>query len=157
MKLAGLAVLALGLLMAADKPKAEDVAAELEKFNGGWMALSIEQDGVKVPADKLKTIKLDFEDGAVRIYGKDAMLEGTLKVDPTTKPKSYEATITGSDGKKTTSYGIYELKGDLLKVCYTLEGKDKRPKEFKSTKGSKVSLAYYKREKEDKEDSKEKE
>ena len=38
------------------------------------------------------------------------------------------------------------MKDDTLKVCYNLEG-EKRPKEFKTTAGSKFYMVTYKRQK----------
>ena len=57
-------------------------------------------------------------------------------------------TITGTDGpsKGKTLPAVYEVDGDSLKVCYTLDGKDP-PTEFKSTAENKTLLVTYKRDK----------
>ncbi len=41
---------------------------------------------------------------------------------------------------------IYELDADTLRICYDLSGQA-RPKEFKTTEGTKLYLVTYKRKK----------
>jgi uncharacterized protein (TIGR03067 family) len=72
--------------------------------------------------------------------------EGTFKLDPSTTPKSFDLTGTNGPNKGKQLLAIYELDGDNLKVCYDLTGKT-RPKEFKTTEGSQLYLATFKREK----------
>jgi uncharacterized protein (TIGR03067 family) len=57
--------------------------------------------------------------------------------------------ITGTEGPNIgkTYPAIYELKGDLLRICYDLSGV-KHPTEFKSIAGTKLYLVTYNRKKE---------
>jgi uncharacterized protein (TIGR03067 family) len=67
-------------------------------------------------------------------------------LDSTSKPKGMS--ITGTEGPNIgkTYPAIYELKGDMLRICYDLSGA-KRPTEFKSTAGTRLYLVAYNRKK----------
>jgi len=71
---------------------------------------------------------------------------GTYKIDTKAKPTTMD--IAPSDGpqKGKTIKAIFELSGDTIKICYPLENGE-QPKEFASTKDSKVFLVTYKRQK----------
>jgi uncharacterized protein (TIGR03067 family) len=57
---------------------------------------------------------------------------GTIKVDDTKRPQTFDAVGKPGGGSFAWS-GIYDLEGDTLKVCYVLTNTgDKRPKEFKA-------------------------
>jgi uncharacterized protein (TIGR03067 family) len=70
--------------------------------------------------------------------------EGTVKVDPTTTPKSQDITPSGGDFKGKSSLAIYEVKGNTLRVCWAPPGKP-RPEAFECKKGSGHALYTYKR------------
>jgi len=59
-----------------------------------------------------------------------------LKVNPSKQSKEFDLGPIHISGKRqeysTGSPGIYELKGDTLRVCYGGDG-TQRPKEFKTT------------------------
>jgi uncharacterized protein (TIGR03067 family) len=115
-------LLALSLVM---KSEAGD-DKELKKLEGTWKLVSGEQGDKEIPAELLKTAKLVIKGDKhfVTMGGKEIV--GTHKLDPTTKPKSIDA--TDGDSKML---GIYEIKGDTFKVCFAEPGKD-RPKDFKA-------------------------
>jgi uncharacterized protein (TIGR03067 family) len=74
-------------------------------------------------------------------------MKGSYKVDETKKPKTLDVTMEG--GEKII--GIYELLGDKVKFCMTLDEKGtQRPKEFASTAGSGYKLVVLKRAKDEK-------
>ena len=72
--------------------------------------------------------------------------EGTVKLDLESDPTGMDIKGTTGPNEGKTIPAIYELKDDVLKVCYNLEG-EKRPKEFKTTAGSKFYMVTYKKEK----------
>ena len=51
---------------------------------------------------------------------------------------------TEGENKGKPAQGIYALDGDMLKICYTLPGKD-RPTAFDSKPGSAATLVIWKR------------
>jgi uncharacterized protein (TIGR03067 family) len=71
---------------------------------------------------------------------------GTFKLDLSKKPKEIDVVFTEGPEKGKTSLGIYELEGDVYKVCIGLTGK-KRPTEFISKPGSGHVLEVLKRQK----------
>jgi uncharacterized protein (TIGR03067 family) len=149
MKTRCLAVLVVGLLLAADDPK-DAKKKDLELLTGTWTASSVEYGGEKVGGDIVKGLTLVVEGDKMTIKGDSAELEkygkATLKIDPTTTPKIMDVTITHGDEKGTTFEGIYEVDKDEWKLCVKLAGKE-RPAKFESAAGSQDVLAVFKREK----------
>ena len=126
----------------------ELVREELKKFEGSWALTSAERNGEKAPAEAIKDFRLVIQGNEITIRVGGPPLEGTLTVDPSQKPKAYDATLAVDDRERTL-VGIYEFDGDTLKICFTDKGGE-RPKEF-STKGGTeehpLSLHVYKRQK----------
>ena len=77
--------------------------------------------------------------------GDQVVQTGTQKLDPAKSPKTFddEPVVAGAT-QKTIVVGIYEISGDMLKVCFDPEGKQ-RPTEFKTAAGSQTTLGVYKR------------
>ena len=133
----GAAVLAFG----ADSVKdAKDV-------QGTWLPAAAELAGEPMTEAVLKSISLKLHNGNYEVFVGDNPDRGTYTIDSASEPKSI--TITGTEGPNQgkTFPAIYELKGDILRVCYDLSGA-KRPTEFKSVAGTKLYLVTYHRKKE---------
>jgi uncharacterized protein (TIGR03067 family) len=111
---------------------------------GTWLPVEAELSGQKFPDEILKTMKLVMSDGKYTVNVGEQIDKGTVKLEPTMKPKAMD--ITGAEGpnKGKTFPAIYELTGDTLRICYDLSG-TKRPTEFKSVKDTKLFLVRYKR------------
>ena len=60
------------------------------------------------------------------------LLSSNLKIDPGQNPKQIDITLHLKKVKKgdRTVLGIYEIKGDTLKVCYFASQTGRRPLEF---------------------------
>jgi uncharacterized protein (TIGR03067 family) len=139
MKRALLLACVAGLLIAAD---AKDDAAkeEMKKFQGSWDTTA-EVNGKKLPDPATVIIK----DNTYTVKVKDKKLEeGTLKVDPSKKPKAIDSTAGDGADKGKTMLGIYEIDGDTIKICFAMPGKD-RPKEFVTKEGSDTVLYVMKK------------
>jgi uncharacterized protein (TIGR03067 family) len=110
----------------------EDV---LKKIQGTWKFVAQEMDGKAMPKEELATQTITFEGDkwSVRREGK-VVQAGTHKFDPGKKPGQVDAVITEGQDKGSTMLGIYELKGDTIKVCFDPKGKE-RPTEFTSKAG----------------------
>jgi uncharacterized protein (TIGR03067 family) len=106
----------------------------LKKIQGTWKFISQEMDGKKAPADEVAKMKITFVDDkwTVRHDGK-VVQAGTHKFDPSKKPGQVNAVVTEGEGKGSKMLGIYELKGDSMKVCFDVKGKD-RPTTFTAAK-----------------------
>jgi uncharacterized protein (TIGR03067 family) len=138
-----LAVLAIGLLVAADKAK-DDAKDDQKNIQGTWTAVSIEQGGEKQPEEKAKEAQITFgADGKARIQHGEKGKELSYELDSTKNPK--QITLKGEDGK--AMLGIYKLDGDMLTVCICGEDSNERPTEFATKDGSKTHLVKLKREK----------
>ena len=149
MKSRCLALLAIGLLLAADAPK-DAKKKDLDKLQGTWTASGVEYGGDKVESDIVKNLTVVIDGDKMTIKGDSAEVEkygkATLKIDPTTTPKIMDVSITGGDEKGTTFEGIYELGKDEWKLCVVLAGKE-RPAKFESRAGTQEVLVVFKREK----------
>jgi uncharacterized protein (TIGR03067 family) len=115
-------------------------------IEGNWLPSSAELGGKEVPDEVRKTIKLVVKDDRYTVTAGAKVDKGTVKLNPSVKPKTLD--ITGTDGpnKGKTILAIYERNGDTLRICYDLSGKS-RPTEFKTKEGTQLFLVTYKREK----------
>jgi uncharacterized protein (TIGR03067 family) len=139
-----LALLVVGLLVAASGPKADNATEELKKLAGTWTLVSEVADGEERDADYLKKIKwIINEDGTWKVLedGK-VKYRGKFTVDPAKKPKTIDSALAGEQ-EGTVVRSIYELKEDSLKHCFAVD-KD-RPKAFESKSGSGYTNSVFKR------------
>jgi uncharacterized protein (TIGR03067 family) len=140
--------IAVAILIGAALP-AQDAKKDLEKMQGEWTIVSVEQGGKKkAPDEEFKKLKLTItgEEWKVR-SGDEEKIKMTFKIDPSKDPKTIDLTIK-SGGK--VSRGIYKLEGDTLTVCRTFADAE-RPKEFKTPAGEQAAagqLIVWKRAKE---------
>jgi uncharacterized protein (TIGR03067 family) len=129
--------------------RADDDAAkkELKALEGTWKVVAAEQDGD--PLDRIVggTLKIKDNNFQIKTAGGTEM-KGDLILDPAKSPKHID--LAHQDGllKDKTWQGIYELKGDTLKLCYAEADSEKeRPAEFKTLKNSRLLFVELKREK----------
>jgi uncharacterized protein (TIGR03067 family) len=129
------------LLAGASVGIADDAEKDLKKLVGTWEEVSHTADGKAKSADEVKgtTVVIDasgkweaFKDGT-------SLLKGTVKLDPSKKPKAADWAIDGSD---MVAKGIYDVDEDTWKHCFSLKD---RPTEFGSKEGSEVYYIVLKR------------
>ena len=132
-----------------DQKQKDAVKKELDALQGTWNFVTVELAGVKQPRQKrgepFQTITFRGDKFEVK-RGEAAIRSGTVKIDPTRKPKTLDLTVAEGEGKGAAQLGIYELEGNTFKLCLDPEGK-KRPAEFQSTEAAGYSLAVLQREK----------
>jgi uncharacterized protein (TIGR03067 family) len=140
-------LIAAVLFIAADDKKDEAVKKDLEKLQGDWSMVSSEHTGQKLPDEAVKEYTRTIKDGQVTVFvsGK-AVVEATIKIDPTKKPKTMDVTYTSGDNKDKTMPGIYEIDGDTCKVCFAPVDKE-RPTEFGAKEGTDHVVTVWKKEK----------
>ncbi len=120
-----------------EKGMSEAAAADLKAFQGEWKNTLTEEKGVRLPAAEQRrenrTLLITgntFRMERVR-NGKFGAHEGKFTLDP--EKHFFDMQEPGG----LTYVGIYELKGDTLKLCYRLHGKNApaspRPTEFKTS------------------------
>jgi uncharacterized protein (TIGR03067 family) len=100
-----------------------DEKGELKRFEGTWLSVSSESNGKPAPKDVATRLMITFKGDGFTMgeVGKDRVLKGTMKVDPSKTPKQFDWTAEVL-GEKRTTIGIFVFEGDTLKVCYTREG-----------------------------------
>jgi uncharacterized protein (TIGR03067 family) len=126
----------VGLLIAATTP-AQDTKKEMDKLQGEWTMISLEQKGKKATDELVKQYKLTIKgDQWIVSSGREATM--TFKIDPSKEPKTMDLTF---EGKQAVSRGIYKLEGDTLTLCRTTGNID-RPKEFKTTPEAGILVAW---------------
>ena len=140
MKMQFMLVAAAGLLLAADAAK--DAGKEvLTKMKGSWSATSLQYNGKDI-TEKYK-LKFVFKGDLATVEASAAVKREypkiKFKLDPSTTPACVDMTIAGGVQDALVIEGIYELKGDQLKICAKVLGKD-RPAEFASPEGSSIVL-----------------
>src|SRR5262249_10630252 len=141
--------LAAWTLLAADKPSDEAVQQEWKKLEGSWTLTKMEINGKSLLEKDKPVPKMTIKDGKITSDAKDVPKEekldsSTIKLDPSQEPKTVTIpNFEGGDPKEgVTLIGIYELKGDELKVCAEAvetaklkEREKERPKAFDSKQG----------------------
>lgn len=142
MKLTASLIGFLALVLVADSRAGGD--KELKKLEGTWVLVSGEQGGKDLPEEVIKGAKLVIKGNKHIVQMGEEKIIGTHELDPTTKPKSIDATKTEGPEKGKKILGIYEIKGDTFKVCFGEPGKD-RPKEFTGKAGSDCFVHLWKR------------
>ena len=128
-------------------------AKDLELLKGTWNIDTMEWGGKSLPKELMNGYKFVFAGnkltwkGAIGMMsksGKVTAIDGTFppcdfKINPGKEPKEIDITLQLKQGDKTL-LGIYEIKGDTLKVCNFGSKTGKRPAEF-STKDDR-NIAY---------------
>jgi uncharacterized protein (TIGR03067 family) len=126
----------------------DDAKKELDALQGTWKVESFKVAGTETPQDDLKKVTFMVKDGkyTVTINGKEEET-GTIKVDPSKKPKTIEFEITSGKDKGKKQPGIYTLEGDTFTFCMAFPGETERPTKLESAKDSKTVMSVLKREK----------
>lgn len=127
------------------------IAAEPASLIGEWEATSASGGGKERAKVNFEGMRWSIGEKSLEITagkftpaglaGKGA-LKCSYSVDNTQTPAHFNWTL-GAGEKKTTVPAIYELKGDVLRVCFPQHG-EPRPDSF-NTQGKKWSLYEFKR------------
>jgi uncharacterized protein (TIGR03067 family) len=145
MKTRALMILAAGLFLAADDPKKDDAKKDLDALQGKWTCVSGEVGGKPTAEEDTKGVEFTVKDDTYTVKKPgDPEEKGTIKLDPTKKPKAIDFKILEGNDKGKSQSGVYELEGDTLKLCLALPGKE-RPKELSTKEGSMSFLIVFKR------------
>lgn len=127
-------------LLLAPSARADD----LKKMEGVWLPLAAQMGAQKFAPDTLQTLSMEVRENRYRVKMGGVVDEGTLVVDAGKKPRAMDIVGTAGPNQGKAFLAIYELSGDYLRVCYSLEGKV-RPEGFDPPPESKIFLVIYKR------------
>jgi len=148
--LVGLCFMAAGAAATAADDKGGE--ADSKALQGTWKCVTSEVDGDKQAEDETKEYQLVFSGDKLTVTKSGStVFKGAVTLDPAQTPHGIDIKLEedaqNADNVGKTMAGIYELKGDDLKWCFTLPDRSERPKEFKTESGSSKVYATLKREK----------
>jgi uncharacterized protein (TIGR03067 family) len=148
MRLVLVCLLAAATVIPGFAAEPEAAKKDLASLQGKWLVESLEYNGKELK-DKYKLSFL-LKDKVLVVEGNGKVRKEyaklALTVDATTMPKCVDLTVADGSQKDAKLEGIYELKGDELRLCVKVFGLD-RPNEFKSPEGASVALLTLKRQK----------
>lgn len=132
--------------LSAQRKRANLFAVNLtDQLPGIWTAISAVISGEAMPERDVNTIRLTLT--ATRFTtsrGAETLFDSSYTSNATTSPKQIEMIGSGGDFEGQAALGIYELEGEVLRLCYTMPG-FKRPTDFASAPGSGAFLITLKR------------
>jgi uncharacterized protein (TIGR03067 family) len=144
MTFAACLVMASRLFVALGADDAADKAQS--RLEGVWRFALVEVNRVKQPEVPFATHRMILsKDGRYVVVQGPRITRGTLKVDPTQVPMSYDPVVHLGGGKTLSFPGIYQQEGDTLKICLPLRGKV-RPTGFDSKPDSGLMIQVFERE-----------
>jgi uncharacterized protein (TIGR03067 family) len=136
-----------GLVLGAGSPQKKEIKQEMDRFQGTWAPQSSVTEGKAAAKEELAVLRLLIKGDrwSYSIGGGPSVFqpEPTFSVNPNVSPKTLDVISVKQKGKNLLR-AIYELKGDSLTICFAV-GDAERPKEFKSSAGSRCGVTIYKR------------
>ena len=131
----------------ATAAQSDDPKPDAKAIQGTWEAVEAKIDGKPAPEEMRKAVELKFD--GEKLFLKTSMSptqEASFKLDATKNPKTLDMIGVDDKVKGEKVLAIYELTGDKLRVCAPMTpNSPNRPTEFKSSRGSQVSLTVLKR------------
>ena len=111
-------------VVGADDPTKKDA----DRIQGRWVVLAhMNNIGKPTDVEDVKKLKVTIEGRLLKLGDAKGEMRVLLKLDPGKSPKAVDLEIVGGKG---TLPGIYELKGDMLKIAWNNDSKGERPKAF---------------------------
>lgn len=115
------------------------VKKEAAKFQGVWQLVSGEDNGQPVAEIIIQNLKIVIKDDQLKLQGDAGLISKaakvTVKIDPSTTPRCIDFKVDAGSEKGLVLEGIYEWKGDTVKIC-VYQGGGNRPLEFETKANS---------------------
>ena len=125
-----LVLMVFGAGIAGAGPAEEAVQREHKRLEGTWRVVSAEAGGKAIPAREYRGLAMTFAAGKFSARrGDEEAQEGTYSVDPTKNPREMDITRTTGPAQGRKQVAIYQLSGDLLKIC-SCASDEERPTSF---------------------------
>src|SRR5262245_48199095 len=136
-------------LWGSPNPTSQDTE-EAKGLEGKWVLAEGRANGENLPGGVRGHVRLIVIADEMILYT-DRGHNSRFVYRLNTKATPNIVDLVGIDGKDKDKnlLGVYELKGDRLKVCRTLNAKIERPKEFTAEAGSKCVIEEWRREKDE--------
>jgi uncharacterized protein (TIGR03067 family) len=143
-----LMLIAGGLLLWSAAGTAQDAKTDLQEMQGSWVGTLQRAAGKELSAEekKLKMRLLIGGDSYKAFAEYEPLMEGTLRLDPSQRPRHVDATFGDGPLKGLVQKGIYELKDGVFLVSFAKPG-DERPRDFQTREDSEDFTVRYVREK----------
>jgi uncharacterized protein (TIGR03067 family) len=123
----------------------EPPRTDLDGLQGKWVLTSMETEGDVVPAEDIKDWTAVYEGNRLTLRAGDRIRRrGIVTLAPDRTPKAMNTWDQDGPYDDQTVPGIYELKGDTLRLAFARPGQE-RPKEFTSKSGTAFLVCVYKR------------
>jgi uncharacterized protein (TIGR03067 family) len=115
------------------------------EFEGEWQMVSGVMNGGAMERSTVQWVRRVTTGDETAVYaGPQVMLKARFKSDPSKSPKTIDYVNTAGANKGKTQLGIYELEGDLLRVCMAAPGSE-RPSRFESVRGDGATFTEWRR------------
>jgi uncharacterized protein (TIGR03067 family) len=115
------------------------------EFEGEWQMVSGVMNGGAMERSTVQWVRRVTTGDETAVYaGSQVMLKARFKSDPSKSPKTIDYVNTAGANKGKTQLGIYELEGDLLRVCMAAPGSE-RPSRFESVRGDGATFTEWRR------------
>jgi uncharacterized protein (TIGR03067 family) len=140
-----LLIWAAGLVSVVDRPLKKDelLKKEWKLLRGTWEAVSLVINGEKNQSPNA-TVVVQQNRWTLRINNQ--VLKGTLTIDVTRSPRTFDAKVTEGFGEGTVVLGIYQIDGNTWRLCWSTEYDGKtRPTELTGKAGSQQLYFLWKR------------
>jgi uncharacterized protein (TIGR03067 family) len=126
--------------------EASDDAAnkDIEKWQGTWLAVSMETNGKLAPQAELKKIKLTVKGTDYHFQNGDFSERGSYKFDVSKNPKQLDIVVGEGKDKGKIYPVIYKIDGDELVICLD-PNNNRRPTELTGIGGSGQVLEVWRR------------
>jgi uncharacterized protein (TIGR03067 family) len=147
--LLSVSVIALACAGAADADK-DAAKKELAKMQGEWRLVRGEENGEPAPDYAVKNLKCRINDDQMTFEGLEPLTDRasklTITIDAGSTPKCIDLKVEAGDEKGGVYEGVYEFKGEELKLRLNLTRGD-RPVDFETKGGANRVLFVLKQEK----------
>jgi len=116
-----------------------------DELSGEWQMVSCIRDGYTLEPMLVSSGRRIGSGGETStMFGKQVFMKARYTLDATRTPKEIDYAITAGAAKGQTQYGIWEMDGELLRICYAGPGKP-RPTDFHSADGDAKTVTVWKR------------
>ncbi len=119
----------------ASWPKLATHVEQLRALEGTWTFTALEIEGETMPSPAFASSHLLIDGDRFCMRSFEADYDGTFLIDVEAGPHTIDIHFLAGPEAGNSSLGIFELRGDSLRLCLGLTGKS-RPGEFMTRKGS---------------------